>query len=42
MNDLIHSHQQGALLTLSINRPDKLNALTNAMYTRLALSLIHI
>lgn len=36
MNDLIHSHQQGALLTLSINRPDKLNALTNAMYTRLA------
>lgn len=36
MNDLIKCNQNGGLLTLTINRPDKLNALSNSMYTRLA------
>lgn len=36
MTDLIHSQLDEGLLTLRLNRPDKLNALTNAMYTRLA------
>ena len=36
MNDLIKCNQSGGLLTLTINRPDKLNALSNSMYNRLA------
>ncbi|VVO44899.1 enoyl-CoA hydratase [Pseudomonas fluorescens] len=36
MNDLIKCTQSGGLLTLTINRPDKLNALSNSMYNRLA------
>jgi enoyl-CoA hydratase/carnithine racemase len=36
MNDLIKCNQSGGLLTLTINRPDKLNALSNSMYSRLA------
>lgn len=36
MNDLIQSHQSGGVLTLTLHRPDKLNALSNSMYTRLA------
>ncbi|MEN8641856.1 enoyl-CoA hydratase-related protein [Pseudomonas sichuanensis] len=36
MTDLILHELDEGLLTLRLNRPDKLNALTNAMYTRLA------
>lgn len=36
MTDLIKQEQRDGVLTLTIDRPDKLNALTNAMYTRLA------
>lgn len=36
MTDLIHAQLDEGLLTLRLNRADKLNALTNAMYTRLA------
>lgn len=36
MTDLIKQAQTDGVLTLTIDRPDKLNALTNAMYMRLA------
>ncbi|NBA98593.1 enoyl-CoA hydratase-related protein [Pseudomonas sp. R5(2019)] len=36
MNNLIQQEQHAGLLTLTLNRPDKLNALSNAMYDRLA------
>lgn len=36
MTDLIKQHLRDGVLTLTIDRPDKLNALTNAMYTRVA------
>jgi enoyl-CoA hydratase/carnithine racemase len=36
ITDLIKADQRDGVLTLTIDRPDKLNALTNAMYTRLA------
>lgn len=36
MNELITCDVSGGILTFTLNRPDKLNALTNAMYVRLA------
>lgn len=35
----IVSHLEGGILTLRINRPEKKNALTNAMYTSLAVAI---
>ncbi|MGZ0782728.1 enoyl-CoA hydratase-related protein [Pseudomonas saponiphila] len=39
MTDAIELHREGGLLTLRLNRPDKKNALTRAMYSRLAQAL---
>jgi enoyl-CoA hydratase/carnithine racemase len=39
MTDAILQHREGGLLTLQLNRPDKKNALTRAMYTSLAEAL---
>ncbi|MVV52040.1 enoyl-CoA hydratase [Pseudomonas sp. PB120] len=36
MNDLIKQQRSDGVLTLTLDRPDKLNALNNAMYTQLA------
>lgn len=36
MNELITCDVSGGILTFTLNRPDKLNALTNVMYVRLA------
>ena len=39
MPDAIHVEREGGLLTLRLNRPDKKNALTRAMYAQLAEAL---
>ena len=39
MPDAIHVDREGGLLTLRLNRPDKKNALTRAMYAQLAEAL---
>ncbi|MET1067674.1 MAG: enoyl-CoA hydratase-related protein [Pseudomonas prosekii] len=39
MPDAIHVEREGGLLTLRLNRPDKKNALTRAMYVQLAEAL---
>lgn len=39
MTDAIQQLREGGLLTLQLNRPDKKNALTRAMYTQLAEAL---
>ena len=39
MTDAILQHREGGLLTLQLNRPDKKNALTRAMFTQLAEAL---
>ena len=39
MTDVILLQREGGLLTLQLNRPDKKNALTRAMYTQLAEAL---
>ena len=36
MSQLIDVNSENAVLTISLNRPDKKNALTGAMYTELA------
>ncbi|PIB47414.1 enoyl-CoA hydratase [Pseudomonas sp. 2822-15] len=41
MTDAILLQREGGLLTLQLNRPDKKNALTRAMYTQLAEALEH-
>lgn len=40
MNDLIKQEQNQGVLTLTIDRPDKLNALNNSLYTQLADQLL--
>ncbi|MBC2655885.1 enoyl-CoA hydratase/isomerase family protein [Pseudomonas sp. MSSRFD41] len=40
MTDAIELQREGGLLTLRLNRPDKKNALTRAMYSRLAEVLV--
>lgn len=40
MTDAIELQREGGLLTLRLNRPDKKNALTRAMYSRLAQALV--